>query len=207
MFVVNPGPQPVLRTITDKEHYFAVRRLLALRMCPNSFDLQVLTADRLLTVGVKETPTLSVHLQSPLQVSACLIVAMGQDIFRAPPQEVSQGIYGWATALSMDCGEKFSQLDMPIAASALRPAGKASDIWTSDMWLYVNNRAVTRVDFKQMRPGLLEAISQLSQSARLKTADALLIEFPKYSVAISSGDTVRAGVSGVGMLTVGIRQK
>lgn len=207
MFVVNPGPQSVLRTITDKEHYFAVRRLLAICMSSNSNTPEVLCSDRLLTVGLKEIPTLTVNMENSLQVSACLIVALGKDVFKAKPEEVSQSIYGWAAALSMNSGEKLSQLDMPIPASALRPIGMAPDVSASDMWLYVNNHDVAKIDFKRIKPGVFETISQLSQSVRLKTGDALLIEVPEKIAAVVSGDAVRAGVTGVGMLTVRILQK
>lgn len=202
MFVVNPGSQSVLRVITDKEHYYPVRRLFNLSFSSAVDSCTLLGGDRLLSVGLKEIPELDLR-QDSITVRPALTVALAKAVGGTALEDVTDALYGWAVGLVFDSGKAFDRFVLPIAVSHLRPKGMAPDILSSDMWLYVNNHEELKLDLK-LKANVAESIARLGARMPLGAGDVLMFVDEAQSVMLHTGDTVRAGVTGVGMLSVKI---
>ncbi len=201
MFVVNPGSQFVLRVLTDKEHYYPVRRLFQMSLTEGPETLELKSADTLFSVGLKEVPHLAFKAQMQ-GVSPALVVALAHELVEAKPEDVDSAVYGWGVGLGFQTDCAFDFLTLPIPVSHLRPVLMAPDIFASDAWLYVNNHDAVKLDFKQLTPKIHETIAELSAKTPLKTGDVLILSAPADAVVVKTGDMLRAGVTGVGMLSV-----
>ncbi|MDO4936665.1 MAG: hypothetical protein Q4E62_01990 [Sutterellaceae bacterium] len=206
MFVVNPGSQFVLRVLTDKEHYYPVRRLFRLALNAGPETLELMSADTLFSVGLKEVPSFAFQ-EETLGAGPTLVVALARDLADAKPEDVAAAVYGWGVGLVFQTDGALDRLTLPLPVSHLRPTSMAPDIFASDAWLYVNNHDAVKIDFRQLTPKIQDAIAELSAKTPLKTGDVLILTEANQTVVVKAGDTLRAGVTGVGMLSVQLSKK
>lgn len=202
MFVIHPEAIPVLRVATDKEHYFPVRRILALEA---NGAARLMSPFSILNVGLKEIPAFLLN-DDKAPVKPCLAVLFARPVKNASAGKVREAIYGWAAALVPEAMDAAARLETPMAFSAVRPKSMAPDMATSDMWLYVNNHEAAKGEMKTLASGLglYEMLARLTQTTAIHAGDVVLVSAVEASETVKTGDAVRAGVTGVGMLTVAV---
>lgn len=202
MFVVHPEAIPVLRVATDKEHYFPIRRILKIE---EGGAARLMSPHSILNVGLKEIPAFLLN-DDETQVKPCLAVLFARSVKNASADEVCEAIYGWAAALIPETENAAIRLETPMAFSAVRPLAMAPDMAASDMWLYVNNHEAAKGEMKTLAAGsgLFEMLARLTQTTAIHAGDVVLVTAVHEGVTVKTGDAVRAGVTGVGMLTVAV---
>lgn len=157
------------------------------------------------------------QMTKALRYEAEMVVALksgGRDI---SPADTLDHVYGYGVGLDMtrqDLQQIAQKLSRPWAISKSfdqsAPCGPLYPVQTHGhaldgrIWLSVNDEVKQDSDLKLQRWSVAEGISILSQYYELKAGDIILTGTPAGIGLVQKGDTIKAGIQGLGEIEVRI---
>jgi len=143
-----------------------------------------------------------------------LVVAIGQGGTRISRSDAARCIFGYAV------GNDLTRRDLQHAAreegrpwdtskgfdrsapvGAIHPAGDAHPPTEGSIWLQVNKQERQRGDLAEMIWSIPEVIEQISTFFELQPGDLIFTGSPAGVASLQPGDTMVAGIDGLGTLT------
>ena len=172
--------------------------------------------DALVVVPAGETasmpyPSLTKNLHHEIE----LVVAIGMGGRNIAAADAHKHIFGYAVGLDMtrrdlqnemkkqgrpwDIGKGF---DCSAPIGPITPAAKAGDVEHAEIFVQVNGEDRQRSNVSKLIWNVAETIEHLSAAWELKPGDLIYSGTPEGVAAVVAGDTMVAGVGGLGTLTV-----
>lgn len=158
-------------------------------------------------------PPLTENLHHEIELAVAIGIA-GRDI---PPGQALDHVFGYAPALDLtrrdlqkaakakghpwEFGKAF---DRSAPLGAIVPAAQIGHPTRGRVWLEVNGDVRQEGDLSELIWSVAEVIAELSASIALAPGDLILTGTPAGVGPLNPGDTVRAGVEGVGALALGV---
>ncbi len=175
-------------------------------------------ADAVLPINQGETGTMSYPtLTKSLHHEIELVAAIGTGGKNIQAADALRHIWGYGIGLDMtrrdlqgemkkqgrpwDIGKGFEQ-SAPIGP--ITPAAQAGDVTKADIWLQVNGQDRQRSTVSKLIWSIGEIIEHVSAAWELQPGDLIFTGTPEGVAAVVSGDTLVAGVTGLGELRVRI---
>jgi fumarylpyruvate hydrolase len=175
-------------------------------------------ADAAVPVNAGETgsiayPSLTKDLHHEIELVACIGTG-GRNIKAA---DAMKHIWGYAVGLDMTrrdlqgemkkqgrpwCIGKAFEQSAPIGP--ITPAAQAGDVTQAEIWLKVNGQDRQRSSVTKLIWNLGEIIEHLSAAWELAPGDLIFTGTPEGVAAVSPGDTLEGGVTGLVPLSVKI---
>ncbi len=161
--------------------------------------------------GSMPFPSLTNNLHHEIE----LVVAIGTGGARIPAAQALQHVFGYAVGLDMTrrdlqndmkkqgrpwCIGKGFDHSAPIGP--ITPASQAMGVHSAEIFLQVNAVDRQRSSVSQLIWNVAETIEQLSQAWTLQPGDLIFTGTPAGVGAVSSGDVMRGGITGLGELIV-----
>ncbi|WP_448118786.1 fumarylacetoacetate hydrolase family protein [Pseudomonas serbica] len=149
-----------------------------------------------------------------------LVVAIGKDGVDISPEKALGHVWGYGVGIDLTrrdiqaVAKKMGRpwdwakgFDESAPCSKLRPVSAAGHPGKGSIWLKVNGEERQRGDLADQIWAVSEVISYASKSIALKAGDLIFTGTPAGVGALEQGDTVQAGIEGVGeiVFTVGKR--
>ncbi len=203
MFVIAPAGQPVIPMIDDRYAFFPVRRIYSMEISENGCRTSLLCPDAVLPVGLKEVGQIQVDSDESVRVRVELVAAIGCNCRWASVSDVAQGIYAWAAAMGVVRSKNALAQLLPV--SALRKRETTVNPAQGDMWMYVNQQSADKILLNEL--SIYEAMFELSRQTTLQAGDLISISASASGVDAVAADVIRVGVTGVGMLTMEIKNR
>lgn len=173
-------------------------------------------ADAIVVVNAGETgtipyPSLTKNLHHEIE----LVVAIGTGGKNIKAADAKNHIYGYAVGLDMTRrdlqGEMKKQgrpwcigkaFDQSAPIGPIMPAAQAGDVENAELFIQVNGQDRQRSNVSKLIWNIGETIEHLSAAWELQPGDLIFTGTPEGVAAVVSGDTMVAGVAGLGTLTV-----
>ncbi len=161
--------------------------------------------------GQMPYPSLTQNLHHEIE----LVVAIGKGGKNIQAADAAQHIYGYAVGLDMTRrdlqGEMKKQgrpwcigkgFDHSAPIGPIMPAAAAGDVAHAEIWLKVNAADRQRSSVSKLIWNIGETIEHLSAAWELQPGDLIFTGTPEGVAAVSVGDTLVGGISGLGELHV-----
>jgi len=175
-------------------------------------------ADAALPIAPGSTGTLVYPGQTDdLQYETELVVALGGRGANVRAQDAAGLVWGYAVGIDLTRRDLQSALkrqgrpweiskgfDQSAPLSAVRPIGTSGWLESARIWLDVNGQRRQDSDIAQMIWSVNDIIEHLSRYFALAPGDLIFTGTPSGVAAVRPGDVLRAGVEGVGELTLAI---
>jgi fumarylpyruvate hydrolase len=146
-----------------------------------------------------------------------LVVAIGKGGRNIKAADAQKHIWGYGVGLDMTRrdlqGDMKKQgrpwcigkgFDESAPVGTLVPAAQAGDVTNAEIWLKVNGQDRQRSNVSKLIWNIGEIIEHVSSARELAPGDLIFTGTPEGVAAVSAGDTLEGGVSGVGTLSVKI---
>ncbi|MCO5065977.1 MAG: fumarylacetoacetate hydrolase family protein [Rhizobiaceae bacterium] len=225
-FVIDPPAQPSV-AVAGSAARFPVRRIFCVgrnyaaharemgkdpdREPPFFFSKP---ADAVVDSGTRiPYPLLTENLHHEVE----LVVAIGKGGVRIPAEDALSHIWGYAVGIDLtrrDVQDVAKSLARPWdwakafdQSAPCGPLAKASDIGhpsTGRIWLTVNGETRQEGDLSELIWPVADVISLCSSAMELMPGDLIYTGTPAGVGPLTAGDDVRAGVEGVGEISVSI---
>ena len=175
-------------------------------------------ADTVVPVPAGETGTMAYpSLTKDLHHEIELVVAIGTGGKNIKAADAQKHVYGYAVGLDMTrrdlqsdmkkqgrpwCIGKAFEQSAPIGP--ITPAAQAGDIVNAEIYVQVNGRDRQRSNVSKLIWNIGETIEHLSAAWELQPGDLIYTGTPEGVAAVSAGDTLVGGITGLGTLSVKI---
>lgn len=175
-------------------------------------------ADAVVAVPAGETGTIAYpSLTKDLHHEIELVAAIGTGGRNIKAADAMKHIWGYGVGLDMtrrdlqgemkkqgrpwEIGKSFEQ-SAPMGP--ITPAAEAGDVQNAEIWLQVNGQDRQRSSVSKLIWNLGEIIEHLSSAWELAPGDLIFTGTPEGVAAVSPGDTLTGGVTGLTPLSVKI---
>jgi len=163
------------------------------------------------TTGTIPYPSLTKNFHHEVE----LVVAIGTGGKNIKAADAMKHIYGYAIGLDMTrrdlqndmkkqgrpwCIGKAFDASAPIGP--ITPVAQAGDVTQAEIWLQVDGKDRQRSNVSKLIWNLGETIEHLSAAWELQPGDLIYSGTPEGVGAVVAGDTMVAGIGGLGTLTV-----
>ena len=161
--------------------------------------------------GVIPYPSLTSNLHHEIE----LVVAIGTGGKNILAADAHKHIYGYAVGLDMTRrdlqGEMKKQgrpwcigkgYDHSAPIGPITPAAQAGDVANAELYVQVGGKDRQRSHVSKLIWNIAETIEHLSAAWELQPGDLIYTGTPEGVAAVVSGDTMVAGIQGLGTLTV-----
>ena len=163
------------------------------------------------TTGTIPYPSLTKNLHHEVE----LVVAIGTGGKDIKAADAMKHIYGYAIGLDMTrrdlqndmkkqgrpwCIGKAFDASAPIGP--ITPVAQAGDVTQAEIWLQVDGKDRQRSNVSKLIWNIGETIEHLSAAWELQPGDLIYSGTPEGVAAVVAGDTMVAGIGGLGTLTV-----
>jgi fumarylpyruvate hydrolase len=228
-YVINPAPAASV-PVAGTQDRFPVRRIYCVgrnyvehakemgftgREAPFFF---LKPADAVVAIPQGETGTMTYpSLTKDLHHEIELVVAIGKGGRNIKAADAQKHIWGYGVGLDMTRrdlqGDMKKQgrpwcigkgFDESAPVGTLVPAAQAGDVTNAEIWLKVNGQDRQRSNVSKLIWNIGEIIEHVSSAWELAPGDLIFTGTPEGVAAVSAGDTLEGGVSGVGTLSVKI---
>lgn len=227
-FIFSPSPQASV-PIADSQLTFPVRRIYCVGQNyaehvkemggDPSKTRPVFFSKPADAVVINNSPVAYPLATENLHYEAELVVALKSGGRQLSAEESKNSIYGYAIGIDFtrrdlqakcksggkpwDIAKGFDQ-SAPI--SAIRPAELCPEIADSRIWLSVNGETKQDGNTNDMIWNVAGIIAELSNFYELKAGDLIFTGTPSGVGAVTVGDELKAGIDGVGELSVTMQQ-
>jgi fumarylpyruvate hydrolase len=175
-------------------------------------------ADAVLAIAPGKSATLPFPAQTgDLQYETELVVALGRGGTNIATADAPGLVWGYAVGIDLTRRDLQSELkrqgrpweisksfDHSAPISAVRPVTKSGWLEGGRIWLDINGQRRQDSDISCMIWGVNDIIAHLSRYFALAPGDLIFTGTPAGVAAVRPGDVLRAGVDGVGELTLEI---
>jgi fumarylpyruvate hydrolase len=175
-------------------------------------------ADAVLAISPGKSATLAYPGQTDdLQYETELVVALGRGGANISAADAAGLVWGYAVGIDLTRRDLQSALkrqgrpweiskgfDHSAPISAVRPVTKSGWLAGGRIWLDVNGQRRQDSDIACMIWGVNDIIEHLSRYFALAPGDLIFTGTPAGVAAVRPGDVLRAGIDGVGELTLAI---
>jgi len=142
-----------------------------------------------------------------------LVAAIAKGGADIAPEHALEHVFGFAAGLDMTRrdhqrkakaeglpweGAKVFEASAPM--TAIVPANECALPLDASLWLQVNGQERQRAHLSQQTWALAEVISRLSRQLPLRPGDLIMTGSPPGVAPLNPGDTIRAGIDGIGEL-------
>ena len=163
------------------------------------------------TTGTIPYPSLTKNFHHEVE----LVVAIGTGGKDIKAADAMKHIYGYAIGLDMTrrdlqndmkkqgrpwCIGKAFDSSAPIGP--ITPVAQAGDVTKAEIWLQVDGKDRQRSNVSKLIWNIGETIEHLSAAWELQPGDLIYSGTPEGVAAVVAGDTMVAGIGGLGTLTV-----
>lgn len=158
-------------------------------------------------------PSLTSNLHHEIE----LVVAIGKGGKNIQAAQALEHVWGYAVGLDMTrrdlqgemkkqgrpwCIGKAFEFSAPMGA--ITPIAQAGDVAQAEIWLQVNGQDRQRSNVSQLIWSIAETIEHISQAWELQPGDLIMTGTPEGVGAVTAGDVLEGGITGLSPLRVDI---
>lgn len=227
-FLFAPPPMPVIPVQVERYEFFPVHRVYCVARnyrahaaetggaVPAEPFFFMKAPDMVRPVGEKDVLRLSVPPETTaFEHEIELVAALSKGGRNMTREEAEEAVWGWCAGIdftrrdhikaSMTAGHPWTfgkNFENAAPVSHVRPKHRVPIPAPTDLWLYVNNEKRQAGSTADMIYDPFELIAYLSRFVTLAPGDLVFTGTPGGAGNLRPGDVIRAGVNGVGALTI-----